>query len=241
MKKSILSFLAMCALTGVAQAATTTMSAEIEYVGQHVPNDSYDLVFDKFSTADTATEANRTLTKVTITYNLEWWGGYHALDNDSANPAYGDFEVYSQATLSSTDVYGLPSALRNSRTTYISLAANDGDSTENFDTGGSDYYRWDGPTYETRATRTEASDVVDSGLLAFYAGNGTYTINYESVQGYTESTFGGAARASSPSSAQGYVSIQYTYDYTPIPEPTTFALLGLGGLVIGLRRRFKKR
>lgn len=32
-----------------------------------------------------------------------------------------------------------------------------------------------------------------------------------------------------------------SYDYTPVPEPCTMALMGLGGLVVAFRRRFSKK
>lgn len=121
----------------------------------------------------------------------------------------------------------------------FTLEANDGDPINEFNAGGDDYARLDGPTYGNRKSATESGDVA-AGFVSDYEGVGTFKITYSSTQEQSWTGLGGNSTSSSPLTSDGYVMVTYTFDYDPVPEPASLALLGLGAAVLGLRRRVRK-
>lgn len=242
MKKHVMTSLMGIVLTsGLAYAATTTQTQTIN-VSSHNPKLIQDMFFDKFDSADTALEQNKTLTQVTVTSNLEWWGGYYAVDNESENPSSGTAVFGAAFTITTTDVRGIPagtSDLSGAIETPLNLTANDGDDPNEYNSGGPDHARIDGPVYADRKSVTGSGNVAES-FISDYAGVGTFKITYTSEQSQSWDGVGGNSTSSGPVSAQGYVMVTYTYDYDPIPEPASLALLGLGAAVLGLRRRVRK-
>jgi len=215
---------------GVVCAATITQTKD---VAEHNPAGTYTLTFDQFD------NTLGTLLSVTIASSLEWWGGFYAVDNESDLPSSGTATFAVSVDLSSAAVRGLPSnvaALSSGISQYFGLTANNGDSTSGFDVDepGHDYGRIDGPAYADRA-KVHESGAVDGDYISDYQGTGTFAIAYKSNQAQSWSGSGGNSTSSSPMSASGSVSI--TYEYEPVPEPSSFALLGLGGIVLALRRR----
>lgn len=233
---------ALIALTGAAQAATTT-EVQTRTVAQHKPNQNTDLTFNTFNTADTAFQTGRTLTAITISCSLEWWGGYFAVDNDSDSASSGTLSLTGGANLSSGDVRGMPTAattVSHSLSAIFNLTANNSDAENEFNTdaAGLDYARIDGPTYANRETVSGSGDVAANRRTDYVSsGVGTFVITYASSQSQNWSGLGGNSTSSTAMDASGAVTITYTYDYNAIPEPTSAALLAMGCAVMCMRRR----
>ena len=78
------------------------------------------------------------------------------------------------------------------------------------------------------------------GALANYVGNGYVSGMSVSFGGLFYATGSDAGDSLSVDSYTGTTEWLVTYDYAPIPEPTTMTLLLLGTAAVGLRRRFRK-
>jgi hypothetical protein len=245
MKKTSLIIAALIALTGAAQAETTT-EVQTQIVAQHKPNQNTALTFNTFNTADTAFQTGRTLTAITISCSLEWWGGYFAVDNDSDSASSGTLSLTGGASLSSLDVRGMPTAattVSHSMSAIFNLTANNGDAGNEFNTdaAGLDYARIDGPTYANREIVSGSGDVAANRRSDYVSsGVGTFVITYASSQSQNWSGLGGPSTSSTAMDALGAVTITYTYDYNAVPEPTSAALLAMGCAVICMRRRGRR-
>lgn len=242
MKKTNLIIAALIALTGAAQAATTT-EVQTQFVAQHKPNQNTPLTFNKFNTAATAFQTGRTLTAITISCSLEWWGGYFAVDNDSASESSGTLSLTGNASLSASKVRGISEAVpivSQNISTIFNLTPNNGDAGNEFNTdaAGLDYARIDGPDYANRKTVSGSGDV-DAEYQSDYVSLGvkTFVITYASSQTQAWSGLGGNSTSSTAMDALGAVTITYTYDYNAVPEPTSAALLAMGCAVMCMRRR----
>ena len=219
--------LVLCLGASCANAAVITQTQNI---GEHVPSKSGDLTFGYFD------ESLGTLLSVQIVTSVTWWGGYYALDNDSDVASSGEGRW--GMTIKLSDVPGVLSSA-TTKSDYVSdtfsLAKNDGDPTSQFDVGGLDYDRLEGPTYETRRTIGVTVDVAENKLNDYFSNvAGNFVIGYNTTQDQSFSGVSGNSMSSSPLSASGYVTI--TYNYTPVPEPAT-ASLACAGLLMLLRRR----
>ena len=217
--------LVLCLGASCANAAVITQTQNI---ATHVPNKSGDLTFNYFDSS------KGTLLSVEVVMSVTWWGGYYALDNDSDVASEGtakwgiDFKL--------TDVPGVTStqsSISDSVSDNFSLAKNDGDSTSEFNVGGEDYDRLDGPTYDNRISFDKQIDVAANKISSF-EDSGAFIVPYQSLQYQSFSGLSGNSSSSSPLSAYGTVTITYTY--TPVPEPAT-ASLACAGLLMLLRRR----
>jgi len=217
-------------VVGTLSAASITQTRN---VAQHKPDSNVDLMFNRFD------PTLGVLTGISISSELEWWGGYYAVDNESDQPSSGDAIFSTTATLSSL-VRGIPAGtkkLSSSISQYFELTADNGDDPDSFDIDvpGNDYARINGPSQEN-LLRVYGSGAVDSSYFDDYIGKGQFAINYESGQRQQWTGEGGNSTSSSPVWAQGSVTVTYYYD---VPEPTTWALFGLGAtlLVLRVRRR----
>ena len=227
MKNQQAMLLALCLSAGLANAAVITQT---QYIGEHVPSKSGNLTFGYFD------ESLGTLLSVEIVTTVSWWGGYYALDNDSDVASSGEGRW--GMTIQLVDVPGVLAAATR-KSDYVSdtfsLASNDGDPTSQFDVGGIDYDRLDGPTYDNRRTINTTVNVAENKLDDYYYDvSGNFVISYNTTQDQSFSGVSGNSMSSSPLSASGYVTI--TYNYTPVPEPAT-ASLACAGLLMLLRRR----
>jgi len=86
-----------------------------------------------------------------------------------------------------------------------------------------------------------ATDTTAADLLAFQAaGGGIFDVLFTTLTGTLLSNTGGNTSAGQVTTATSTVSISYTYDTIPIPEPASIALLGAGLLSVGAIRRKRR-
>ncbi len=245
MKKHISYMAAILATAGLAQAATIY---QVQTVADHGPGGNLtpytaDLTFHEFNHYMTDEEGILTSVRVVLTVNT--WGGSVANDNDGVNPASGAVAVGASAALSkktgdvvlvNADVVNVWHASAYASDTF-NLDPNVGDNIGSYDTGGADWDELVGPAKDG-ANTDDADDYIDADYVSRYNGTGTFVLTFSSTQYASLLTQGDVWGLTGPMQANGMVEVYY--DYTPIPEPTSLAFIGLGGLVLGLRRRVKK-
>lgn len=220
-------FILAIASTGIASASVVTQTKTFSYV----PADTATLTFDKFD------PSLGTLNSITVTTAVTKSGGSLYVDNDSATPASGNISQSVTIFLNSIDVDLLASTGGfigqnvNAISTYAaSVGPDDGDGA-GVQPGGIDY---DGTSFAP--TSTSVTQTVRALVMSEYVGAGlTYDIDAIGSQGFDAAGFGGAAIQITPATATGGVTI--IYDFTPIPEPGSALLGGLGALALLRRRR----
>ncbi len=229
--------LVVVGLTGWAQAYTLVQTKSID---EYQPNHSSStLDFNYFDTGGGA----RTLTSVTIETTLETWGGSYSVDNDSVNPTSGTASMGTTASITSSDprLAGATTTLSALTTKTFNLTATTGDPTDQYNvTGQGDWDTIAGPTKASRVIQSTGVQTLTH--PGDFTGSGQFTVTYAS-DAYNDFSGGNVQGAFTARSAQGEVTITYTYSGTelPVPEPVSLALFGIGGLVVALRRRFSKK
>lgn len=226
-------FLALCLGASCAGAEIITQT---ESFPVNTPGSSYNLTFNKFDTQG----GKRKLDSVEIIFNLYMYGGSVAVDNDSEQTQSITANISLSGGLSSSSValvngaLGTPWATVNSSISQtLNLKATTGDDIAHFNaTGSDDYAEFAGPTSADPVLKT-VQDTVGSDAYAGYQGTGTYVISALTTQ--TSSASGNAQMALTMMQTYGDVTV--VYNYTPVPEPATASLAGLGMLLLLRRRR----
>ncbi len=192
------------------------------------------LTFDQFNTS------LGTLTSIEIVFDLSIDNGWLIADNDGVDQANVIIELGAVAAISSTDVSLIDGSLQPvvgslvaSTAAAVSLAADNGDGPGNVDASAPD-----GTTLYGGPDSDSDSGFISALAFAGYIGTGTFDIVVAVTElidlgglGDIEGSFS-AVDILNPSS-----SVRVNYTYTPIPEPTTMALLGLGSVILSRKRR----
>lgn len=230
--KFIPSLLAVGSLSGAAYAATIVQTESFMFV----PSGSQALTFEKFDTQG----GTRTLNSVTVSVVLNKTDGRFRIDNDSAEGGTITLEqrIVGMLTPDGVSLRKMDGTFvgQNGRITAISslsttIAANDGDDIDTFDTGGADYV-----DFSPIDTSASDSGMIHSDDRAGYIASGPTTnffITFDANQFTQVTGVGGLQQLINPSNAAGTITV--TYDF--VPEPSTALLCGVGLLVILRRRR----
>ena len=226
----------------IAAAAGTASAAQIMQsmpYGPSTPNFNTVLTFNKFD------GTLGTLNSVKIKVDLSINGGFLQLDNDGQDPANGSADLGALTTISGVGVPVLNNAFNNVlgsgvdvfNSSPFAIAGNDGDLTNQFDVGTADFFDFQGQNGSDmgmdfintlfHANYTDADGVI--------MGLNTYGIDVNVNQIFDYGAIGGIAFSGGPVTASGTVMV--IYDYTPVPAPGAAAILGLGALAMGRRRR----
>ena len=212
-----------------------------------VPSGTVDLDFSRFDTQGGASG----LTSVFIEISLTKSGGEVAIDNDSGSSSTVDLTHRVAATLND-EVFTLDLTKTNGRllgwsgnplnpannllratstVTGVFLEANDGDSIAEYNSGGADNYIFN----PADATVADSGEMDDSSQ---FIGASSYTLVLDAGQTAISSVNSGMFLSQGPSTVTGFVKVTYTFTgAAPVPEPSSFALLGSLGTLALLRRR----
>ncbi|MDD5134635.1 MAG: PEP-CTERM sorting domain-containing protein [Phycisphaerae bacterium] len=233
MMKKFLIFLAVLLFVAAGPAFALTTPQTKYFSG--IPSMSGSLAFDQFDTHG----GIWVLDSVKVTLNLQTSGGELRLDNDSDNPASGNFEFGAKGSISSSDVpllnssyIAIPGTVNAYHSGSFNLAANVGDIGGDYDSSPPD-----GMLYTGGIETDSKFGFVGSGLWASYQGTGTYDIDYEVLQWLNYGSIGGIEYAVTPVTANGNVEV--IYEYHVVPEPMTIGLLAMGGMAL-IRRKTAK-
>ncbi|MDX2115038.1 MAG: hypothetical protein SFZ24_05370 [Planctomycetota bacterium] len=227
MKTHGLAVASVLAIAGSAFAGQI-MSQTIPF-GPSTPNFDATLTFDKYSGPSSDIVSIKVIVELAIN------GGRLELDNDGEESAAGAANLGATAAISSPDVPLLndvfqpvvsdASAANNAA---FLIGSNDGDADGSFETGGDDYFLFQG---------TAASDMqmgfINGAFFGAYSGGGTFNIEVDANQIFDYGAIGGISFSGSPVTAAGTVTIIYNI----IPTPGTAALGALAGLAALRRRR----
>lgn len=215
--------LALCLCVSTAHAGIVTQT---NIITDHTPGTARkptesNLNFNKFDTS------LGTLDSVQIIFTLNMFGGSVSLDNNSTTAQEVEAYIYMRGDLTANNV-----DLKNNsgKNTWTSL---ENEISEVFDLAEGQSGAFVGPT-RAEANQESQDDYVGSAYLAGFQGSGTYTITAITQQdsGVTETSVD-----YSVVHQELYGDVTIIYHYTPIPEPATASLAGLGILILLHRRR----
>lgn len=213
------------ALTAAARAQTTIVQS-FDFEG--TPDFSMPLLFNKYN------GAAADLSNVNISYSLKIEGGQFIMDNDADSPAEVTANFGASLEASSSGMLFIDSG--NNQIFYNISALNTGvfylEPNEGDGLGDYDPSPPDGAILVGATKTTTGNADINSAFLSQFVGTGTFTVDAKSKQIASLSSSSGIETATTPVYAKGTITITYT-----VPEPSSAALLGLGGLAFALRRR----
>lgn len=232
-KKFSLFVVAIFAAAGLVSAATITQTHPFS----GIPNMSGFLTFNQFDSNGGAW----ILQSIQVSLFLQANGAQIALDNDSSLPASGSFGFGVNGSLSSTDVtlldsspQAIPQQVIVDYNQVFGLDPDNGDGTGNFDPTPPDGLFYICGTESDSSSGFVGNSFWNTGDVGFL-GTGTYNINYSITQWSSYNGIGGIQYAVSPATANGNITVVYTYTGT-IPEPATITLLTVGALALFRRK-----
>ncbi|MBK1830152.1 PEP-CTERM sorting domain-containing protein [Verrucomicrobiaceae bacterium R5-34] len=184
---------------------------------------------------------------IVISWEMDIYGGQLVIDNDAVDPATGSYEFGAKISLDSdnTDVTTVNSSFApvftstevvNSGT--FSLDGNDSDGIGDYSSEGAD-----GMAVSGESVSSSGGDTVFSGVYSQYvsgpggSANRTFDIGIVTEQYLNVTSDGGTEYAITPVNASGIVTLVYNLKTETIPEPSSMAMLALGGLALLRRKR----
>lgn len=182
---------------------------------------------------------------IEITWVMNIEDGFLVIDNDAPDPASGSYEFGASISVDgpATEVTMLNNEFKQIFTATEVINSGSFNLSGNVGDGPNDYSP-DGPD----GTSVTGSDVFGSGgdtvHSMFYdqyvsgpggSAGSTFDIGIVTEQYLTVTSNGGTEYAITPVSASGLVKV--VYNLKPVPEPSSAAMLALGGLALLRRRR----
>ncbi len=196
--------------------------------GPEIPNFDQSLTFQQFhgNLAD--------LVSVHVQLDMSISGGLLIVDNDAPLPAHVHVELGAHGSLSSIDVALLDIAFQPVTGTVnlstgetFDLAPNVGDGPNDFDPSPPD-----GATHIGGVDSDSGAGFINPVFFAGYVGAGTFNILAHTTQLLDYGGVSGVELAYVPVTAEGSVTVTYTY----VPEPASACLLGIALLAARKRR-----
>ncbi len=223
---------AVCLATGLAVTASAAPIVQTKSVSTHTPDYSETLTFNQYSSV-------WALESIEVIITLAMFGGQMEFDNDSEQIAevFGMFGVRGRLTssdVSLNDGSGNPWLnVNNTVSASFELDPTTGDPINEFNnTGLGDYASFAGPSFGN-AQVVSISAFIDPAYFDDFVGSGTFGILYTATQRTVTDLAGGVQSATTAS--QAFASVQVIY--TPVPEPGSMALGGIGAMLLFWRRR----
>lgn len=169
-----------------------------------------------------------TLSKVTFEIIVEAWGGYYMVENHTSGdePVAITIQQGISADITASGGFYVPMGI-------TAVEAIQSSSKTLVHTGDQEILT--GRPSNDRLVSTSSFAEAAPGMLSIYEGSGTYAIDFHSRQNSSIDADGTIIFKGNDGSSSGFLTV--TYEYAPVPEATSMALLALGIVALGLRRK----
>jgi hypothetical protein len=168
-----------------------------------------------------------TLTKVTLTLDSDTYAGVINWDNEATSASSVTLGIGAEVTINALSTLAATAVPLQTGSSSVD-ADNDGVP----DYTGSDSFGVTGGL----GSDSDSTSSTNAAVLALFTGAGTFDAWLSTSVSTLVSTTGGWGPSTTVAGQTDGI-ITVTYEYTPIPEPATIALLGLGGMFLIRNKR----
>lgn len=223
--KSIITTLSVLAVAGSAVAAVEVWSGQTSFSSDAQPANA--IAIQQFDTLG----GTRTLNSITIDYDFKGSADIAADNDDPFKSGAANGRIIRTFTATGPGgAFGF--GTKTILSSVVTLDPDNGDGAGSFDSTGPD-----GVIFPTLAFPFELA-MSGSAASGPYIGAGTVNFNVTPSVMVNDLQFSATDQYQTQvSNPDLTVRITVSYDYTIVPAPGSLALLGLGGLVAGRRRR----